>query len=77
MSTAPVVRLSATRLVRATPFTVVNWPPAYTAVLLTARAVARALALAVNAVTGAPVAGLRRAIFRRVTPLIVLNVPAT
>src|SRR6266511_4400993 len=73
---APVVPFTAARPTRAAPFTVENWPPAYTVVLVTARAVACAPALAVKPATGAPVVGLIEAILRFVTPLTVLKEPA-
>ena len=46
-------------------------------VLVAGERVGLALAVAVNPATGAPVVRLSEAIFRLVTPLIVLNVPAT
>jgi hypothetical protein len=76
-TTAPVVPLTATRPTRAVPFTVWKLPPTYRVVLVAARAVAWALALAVKPATGAPLVRLIEAILRLVTPLMVLKDPAT
>jgi hypothetical protein len=63
-TTAPVAPLTATRPTRGVPFTVWKLPPTYTVVLVAARAVAWAPALAVKPATGAPVVGLMEAILR-------------
>ena len=76
-TTAPVLPFTATSPTRAVPLTVWKLPPTYRVVLVAARAVAWALALALKVVTGAPVVGLMEAILRLVMPLMVWKEPAT
>ncbi len=76
-SSAPLEAWNAASRVRALPLPMLNAPPTYTVVLVTANARARKSSSGANVVISAPVAVLNAATRYRFTPLAVVNSPAT